>query len=273
MRWEDERYVRLYTRNTVEWEMLPWESRCLWPLILRAVDRAGLLDLGKHGAKGLAALVKVPADFAETGLKGLLDDGCAELRGTVIVIPNFIEAQEATQSDAQRKRESRERARALANSEPVTNRDHESQNVTDGHENGQKVTNGHNLSQAVTSGHSVPSLPVLISIAPHEARAVFDLKSIADRYPRRKGIAPGLAKLKSVVKTQADYDAVLAGMERFVAEVRRKGTEIEYLPYFSTWVNAKRWEDGDDLPLPSVPSESRRDSEDLGEMAKRLGLE
>lgn len=160
MRWEDERYVRLYTRNTVEWEMLPWESRCLWPLILRAVDRAGLLDLGKHGSKGLAALVKVPADFAETGLKGLLDDGCAELRGTVIVIPNFIEAQEATQSDAQRKRESRERARALANSEPVTNRDNASQNVTDSHENGQKVTNGHDLSQAVTSGHSVPNRAV-----------------------------------------------------------------------------------------------------------------
>lgn len=111
------------------------------------------------------------------------------------------------------------------------------------------------------------------SLAPQAARVGFDLKSIADRYPRRKGIAPGLAKLKAVVKTQADYDAVLAGMERFCAEVRRKGTEIEYLPYFSTWVNARRWEDGDDLPLPSVPSESRRDSEDLGDMAKRLGLE
>lgn len=101
----------------------------------------------------------------------------------------------------------------------------------------------------------------------------FDLQKIADRYPRRKGIAPGLAKLKAVVKTQEDYDAVLAGMERFCAEVRRKQTEIEFLPYFSTWVNAKAWEDGDDLPLPSVPGANRRDSEDLGEMAKRLGLE
>ena len=101
----------------------------------------------------------------------------------------------------------------------------------------------------------------------------FDLQKIADRYPRRKGIAPGLAKLKAVVKTQADYDAVLAGMERFCAEVRRKQTEIEFLPYFSTWVNAKAWEDGDDLPLPSVPGANRRDSEDLGDMAKRLGLE
>ena len=99
---------------------------------------------------------------------------------------------------------------------------------------------------------------------------IWDDKKISI-FARKSGVSS--EKLKAVVKTQADYDAVLAGMERFCAEVRRKGTEIEYLPYFSTWVNARRWEDGDDLPLPSVPSESRRDSEDLGDMAKRLGLE
>lgn len=268
MRWEDERYVRIYTKDTVTWGALPWQARAIWPLILRKVDRAGLLDLAGEGVDGLADLIKVPVDVVEPGLAGIIKKNYAVMHGTILVVPNFIEAQETPQNDAARKRASREKARAL-----VTKRDVESHNVTNSHETGQNVTNGHAESHAVTSGHSVPSLPVLISIAPHEARAVFDLKSIADRYPRRKGIAPGLAKLKSVVKTQADYDAVLAGMERFVAEVRRKGTEIEYLPYFSTWVNAKRWEDGDDLPLPSVPSESRRDSEDLGEMAKRLGLE
>lgn len=112
-----------------------------------------------------------------------------------------------------------------------------------------------------------------LSLAPSPKSRAFDLKAISDRYPRRKNIGKGLDRLKAVVKTQADYDAVLSGLERFIAEVRRKGTEIEFLPYFSTWVNGRRWEDGDDLPLPSVPSESRRDSEDLGDIAKRMGLE
>src|SRR4051812_34670403 len=120
MRWEDERYVRLYTRDTVEWEMLCWQARALMPQILRKVDRAGLLELGKHGARGLAKSVKLPLDVVQFGLDGtdegpgLLPSGSVELRGTLLVIPNFIAAQETASSDAQRKRDQRERAMAHA---------------------------------------------------------------------------------------------------------------------------------------------------------------
>jgi hypothetical protein len=114
MRWSDERYVRLYIRDTVEWDMLPWESRALWPLLLRKVDRAGLLDLGKHGARGLAVTVKLPTHVVEPGLAGLLEDGCVVQNGTTLLVRNFIEAQEAQSSTAHRSREYRARQRDAA---------------------------------------------------------------------------------------------------------------------------------------------------------------
>jgi len=155
LRWEDERYVRLYTRDTVAWRMLPWEAKALWPLILRKLDRAGLMPLEGHGAAGLAAIVELPVAVVEVGLSALEKDGCVRLVAGVLVSPNFIEAQEAAQSDIQRKREQRARDRDLAAA---------SQIVTDGHVSGQKVTNGHSESQPVTAGHSdlfcsEPSLP------------------------------------------------------------------------------------------------------------------
>lgn len=169
MDWENERYVRLYTRDTVEWEMWRWEARALWPQIMRKLDRSGRLVLGKHGVRGLAALVKLPLEVVQPGLEGdggLLDDGCVVLEGDVLYAPNFVPAQEAKKSDRQRKAEERERKRAAGQdvteshepSEPVTKRDTESRNVTDGHETGQKVTIGHTASQPVTPSLAQPSL-------------------------------------------------------------------------------------------------------------------
>ena len=116
MRWEDERYVRLYTRDTTDWLALSWFAQGLFGLILRKVDKAGILELGRHGKRGLAAHIGGPAAWAslEGPLEELLADGCVELQGSRLVCPNFIEAQEAHHSDAARKRTERERARAKA---------------------------------------------------------------------------------------------------------------------------------------------------------------
>ena len=38
MRWEDERWVRLYTRDTVNWKLLPWQSKCTDALMDEAQD-------------------------------------------------------------------------------------------------------------------------------------------------------------------------------------------------------------------------------------------
>lgn len=107
MRWEDERYVRVYTRDTVSWLVLTWQARAVYLMILRKVDRAGIIDLGKSGAKGLAGLLSVPAHVVEEALPELLEDGCLEAHGTTIVVPNFIEAQEAKKSDQARQQEHR----------------------------------------------------------------------------------------------------------------------------------------------------------------------
>lgn len=139
MRYEDEPYVRLYKRETPEWTLLEWQARLIHPLVLKHMDRAGLLELGKSGWKALASLLRVPLAFVEVAMPVLLEDGCVALApdgkgGQVIFAPNFIEAQEASQTDAGRKRAQRERARDRARAatlglvdpytgRPVTKRD------------------------------------------------------------------------------------------------------------------------------------------------------
>jgi hypothetical protein len=159
MRWEDERYVRIYTRDTPDWLCLSFLAQGLFCLILRKVDRAGLLKLGKHGKKAVAIVVGFPGDWPrlEPALEELIEDGCVQIKGEFLLVPNFIEAQEAPQSDAQRKRESRARSRDIAAAAAVLNPDKASGSVTSGHDSGQKVTPSPVASQVVTPNCAVPS--------------------------------------------------------------------------------------------------------------------
>jgi hypothetical protein len=38
MDWANERYVRLFVRDTTTWKLLPWQSRLLLPAILRKLE-------------------------------------------------------------------------------------------------------------------------------------------------------------------------------------------------------------------------------------------
>ncbi len=49
LKWDDERYVRLYTRDTSTWLRLTWEGRFVLMALLRKLDRSGNLDLGDEG--------------------------------------------------------------------------------------------------------------------------------------------------------------------------------------------------------------------------------
>jgi len=167
MRWEDERYVRLYTRDTPEWVALSWEARALFCEILRKVDRAGTIEVGRSGVRGLAGLVRMPLNVVERAMAELLEDGCAAATERGYVIPNFLQAQEARASDGARKRDQRERARAEAMSRTVTDapdtvtvRDQRSRCVTESHAESHAVTRGHTESHAVTPSLAVPSLAV-----------------------------------------------------------------------------------------------------------------
>lgn len=107
MDWENERYVKTYTRDTPNWLALSYDAQCLLLQLFRKVDSLGFLDLGKHGKKGVAlALHQVSIwDRLAPALQELLDDGCLELHGNKLSIPNFIDAQESRKSNAQRQRD------------------------------------------------------------------------------------------------------------------------------------------------------------------------
>jgi hypothetical protein len=155
--WDDERYIRVYVRDTADWLAIGWEGRFTLMSLMRILDRAGVSDLGQDlGA--LPELLRMPAEIVEIGIDRLLKRRVIQINGKFIFMPNFLLAQEARQSDRMRQEDSRARRRDVANAKQagVTIRDVPSQNVTGGHENEQEVTRGHQASHAVTDGHSVP---------------------------------------------------------------------------------------------------------------------
>lgn len=160
MRWEDERYVRMFTRDTASWVTAPWEARAVLPLVLRKLDRAGTLDLSDDGLEALAAIVMLPLVIVQAGMAWWFRKGTLELVGGWLVMPNFLDAQEARASDAARARESRARTRDLAraggvvtkrDSQLVTNRD---DTIT---KRDESVTRSHTASHVVTPSCAVPS--------------------------------------------------------------------------------------------------------------------
>lgn len=145
MNWEDERFVKIYVRDTGEWAMLSWDAQALLMQLLRKVDRSGVMQLGKPGRRALPAVLghKDQAQRIDTALDELLKDGCVRLLQDRIVVPNFIAAQEAKQSDKLRQAESRARRREIAISDSesdVTKRDGMSRDVTGCHDLSHDVT-------------------------------------------------------------------------------------------------------------------------------------
>jgi hypothetical protein len=159
MRWEDERYVRLYTRDTTNWVIAPWQGRVVLPLVTRKLDRAGMLDLGEDGMEGLAAIVQIPVEIVEAGMAFWLRKRTFELHGSVLVMPNYLDAQECASSDRKRAREHRERAKLslvgqVTNGDAaITNRDAA---VTNGDDSSHAVTARHTPSHGVTPYRAVP---------------------------------------------------------------------------------------------------------------------
>ena len=148
MDYGNERWIRVYTRDTTTWKLIDWRARTVLLHLLRKVDRAGVLDVGEDGIDGLAAVLELPiGEVVEPGLHQLVTRGTVVATGAAYVIPNFITAQEAPSSDRQRQKDARERRRATALS-----RDDSSQNVTPESRN---VTERHAESQGVTPRHAV----------------------------------------------------------------------------------------------------------------------
>ena len=256
LHWADERYVRVYTRDTVEWNMLCWQARAIWTLILRKVNRAGLLELGRFGARGLAVAIKMPADVTEAGLKGteegpgLIEDGCVKLSGTTLVVPNFMEAQEASASDAARAKAYRERKRAElldAQSRNVTRASHV---VTDRHD-------ANESSLCAVPSRAVPSRTEEHS--PAADAAEFDFDAGYSLYPRKEGRKKGLQRCRSQITTRSKYDAWLTAVKNYAAKILAEGAEPRFVKQFDTFMGC--WEDFVEYQPPLIRAGSRRGNE------------
>lgn len=198
MRWEDERYVRVYTRDTGEWLALGWEAQALFLFALRKADRAGIVHTGKARARGLAAMAGMPLAVVDVTLPLLLADGCVRESDGGYIIPNFIRAQEVSISDAQRKRDQRERDRDKALAAGVTSqpmvadilatlsRQEVTRAVT---EDGHAMTSRHDVTQDGHAGEVTPNRAVPSRSVPLE-----DLFGAASASPPPK--APPKAKRK-----------------------------------------------------------------------------
>lgn len=121
MDWSNERYVRLYIRDTTTWKRLGWDGQNMLMQLLRKVDRSGMLDLDGLEAWEAAMLhTGAPEEAARAGIAAMLRVGAIELLGSALVFPNFVDAQECVKSEALRSREYRERR---ARGEHVTESD------------------------------------------------------------------------------------------------------------------------------------------------------
>lgn len=150
--WQDEQFVKVYTRDTGEWTLLSWDAQALLLQILRKVDRSGVLQLGKHGARVLPAALghRDQAERITAALQELTADGCVVLRPECLVVPNFIAAQTSRQSDKARQQSARDRRRAESMGSSLPAEPKTSQNVTDCHLASPGVTGSHLASPRVT---------------------------------------------------------------------------------------------------------------------------
>lgn len=170
MNWTHERWVKLYIRSEPDFLALTWQARGLFRLLLTEVDPAGLMKLGKSGRKSVAVAIRAPWVEIEPYLQELIDDGCIVVRDaavterdaavtncdighSMLVIPNFVDAQEARSSD--RARQAEKRAKSKAALGPVLSQTSQgvtapSQTVTPA---SQKTDTCHTASRDVTARH------------------------------------------------------------------------------------------------------------------------
>lgn len=112
MNWSDENYVKVYTRDTLTWRSWNWQARTVFLHLTRKLDGAGLIEVGRMDpVDALALQLDLPREVVAEGLPHLLATDTLELVQAGILVPNWIDAQEARKTEAQKKRDQRSRAR------------------------------------------------------------------------------------------------------------------------------------------------------------------
>jgi hypothetical protein len=112
MNWSEEKYVKLFTRDTPTWRAWPWQARALAPLLMRVLEGEGRLATGRlEPVRAVALTVDLPIEVVAVGLPAMLEDGTLELREDGLWWPKYEEAQESRKSEALRSREHRAKQR------------------------------------------------------------------------------------------------------------------------------------------------------------------
>lgn len=291
MDWSNERYVRLYVRDTKTWKKARWEGQCLFMMLLRIVDRAGILDDIEDPIEDLALMTGLPEEHVRAGYVHLEKSGAVELRGSYLILPNFIDAQEASKTDAQRQRESREgrRAKALA----VTKRDSgELDCDSNNHkcdDKSQVVTDGHNQSQVVTPtcalhGSAVPGGTLLDGATPKRKiskkkktpTAPDDFAFFWEAYPKKTG--KKAAQKAWGVAGKDGLPGIEAVLKAVLEQVKSKAwADKQFIPNPATWLNQGRWDDvvekEQNSPYPTQRELDRMTAQERLYWRNRISLE
>jgi hypothetical protein len=159
--WANERWIKVYVRDTPDWQKMSWDAKAMLMLLLRKADSRGVVDLGKDGRENIAwvlghAELKQRLDLA---LDELLADGCVSISTNALVIRNFTEAQQARTSDAEKQRKYRDRKKgnAVTTALPIERIEEREENRKE--EKDKRVTPVRNKFQEVYSqvvGHDYP---------------------------------------------------------------------------------------------------------------------
>lgn len=112
MNWPDEKYVKVYTRDTLTWKSWSWQARTVFLHLTRKLDGAGLIEVGRMDpVDALVLQLDLPREVVAAGLPEIIGSGTAEMVVAGMLVPNWIAAQESTKTEAQKKRDQRERVR------------------------------------------------------------------------------------------------------------------------------------------------------------------
>ncbi len=141
--WSLSRFVRLYVVESADEAAWDWQARCVWPLLIKAADRAGVIETSK-GAKGLAAVIRMPLEVVAPALEELTADGCLIVTPRGYLLRNYLEAQNAKMAGSQRQAEYKARERA--------------KEALNGNEAHAEVTRGDTRSREVTAGDAEVTL-------------------------------------------------------------------------------------------------------------------
>jgi hypothetical protein len=222
MDWSNETYVRLYTRDTTSWRRLGWNGQSALMQLLRKVDRAGTLDIdGLEPWEALVLHCQAPEDAAREGMAALLRVGVVVLRGSRLVFPNFLEAQECSKSDKLRAKEYRER-RAKEPGDSTPAQSEESQGVMAPSQDvtlpSQPITPRHDESRSVTPRHSLLCLPLLSNAVHTEIMSPSAPAAVAASVPGEVVSLP--AKPRKTDEAKAALSAAITESFRASNELR-----------------------------------------------------